>query len=275
MLGTGSPFTTPYIVNTTTFYVDDTYHTPGTAYTTGLVDNTGSGSYTNVEQSLIFDVYKTMVLESVKVYADVAGTRSIELLSGNGSSLQSMTVNVTVGMNVVPLNFTITPGNGYELTRHLISGSGSLFRNNGTTTIYPITVPGVMSIIGNTAGNQYYYFCYDWHIHELDVDCTGPRASADAVVLTTGIAEAAASISLNVYPNPAHDNVAVLFKIPGATKANVEFVDALGKVQFRQDLNSANGNFAETYYLDQLAKGVYTLHISSNHKNYYHKLVIQ
>jgi hypothetical protein len=276
LLGTGSPFTTPYITTTTPFYVDDTHHTPGTAYTTGLVDNTqASGTYSNTEQSLIFDVYKTMVLESVKVYADVAGQRSIELLSGNGSSLQSLTVNVSVGMNVVPLNFTITPGNGYQLTRHLINGTGTLYRNSGTATIYPMTVPGVMSIIGNTAGNQYYYFCYDWHIHELDVDCTGPRAAADAVVLTTGIAEAAASISLSVYPNPAHNSVAVLFKIPGVTKANVEFVDALGKVHFRQDLNSFNGNFAETYYLDQLAKGVYIIHISSNSKNYYRKLVIE
>src|SRR5262249_47299928 len=50
LLGTGSPFTTPYIVSNTTYYVDDTHHTAGTAYITGLADNTGAGAYSNVEQ---------------------------------------------------------------------------------------------------------------------------------------------------------------------------------------------------------------------------------
>jgi len=89
------------------------------------------------------------------------------------------------------LNIPVTTTGDHIIILQCIRGDGrfdsaSIFRNNLITTsnTYPISIPGVMSITGNsvTPGAnqpwQFYYFFYDMRIRTLD--CTSDRVAVTA-----------------------------------------------------------------------------------------------
>jgi hypothetical protein len=275
VLGTGGSFTTPFINNTTTFYVEDLVTHPGLQFNLGPADNTvlGGGTSSNSNQALIFDCHNAFILHSVKVYAASAGTRTILLEDANGVTLQSAVVNVVAGANTVVLDFNVSPGTGYQLTRT----GGELFRNNAVTAgQYPFSVSNYCTITGSTAGAQYYYFFYDWDIRLPDAVCSSSRVPVTAVIESPNtIAEVAELRSLSVFPNPASGNVTVRFELNGIQSAAIGLIDAIGNVALSRVVTSSDSRFEETLDVTSLAKGVYSVHILSNNKNYYHKLVIQ
>lgn len=92
---------------------------------------------------------------------------------------------------VFRLDIPVTTPGDHILILQCISGDGrsdsaSIFRNNGITTpnTYPMSIPGVMSITGNsvTPGTnqpwQFYYFFYDMKISTLD--CPSARVAVTA-----------------------------------------------------------------------------------------------
>ncbi len=158
-IGTGSSFNTPSISNSTTYYVEDAVLSAN--YSVGPSDNTfGGGGNFQGDQHLIFDAFVGFTLQTVKVYAEGAGNRTIQLRDGNGNVLQSTTVNIPNGEQTVTLNFNIAPGLNYQLGT---TNDPDLFRNNDSPN-YPYTIPSVVSITNSSAGADYYYFFYDWQI---------------------------------------------------------------------------------------------------------------
>lgn len=274
-LGTGNSFTTPFINTTTSFYVQDEVIYPGQQFQVGPVDNTvlGGGTSSTSSQALIFDCINPFTLHAVTVYATTPGTRTIILQDANGITLQSAVVTVVAGANTLVLDFPVTPGTGYQLTRT----GGELFRNNALTTNgYPFTIPGFCSITGSTAGNAYYYFFYNWDVRLPDNSCTSTRVPVQAVVESpNNFADISSVQSLRVYPNPARDMFTVAFNLENGNEVQLELLDAIGNVVSHRDLKSGNTSYQETFYTGGLARGIYSVHLLSNNKNYYHKLVIQ
>lgn len=179
VLGTGSSFTTPAVTNTTTYYAEATTTTPGySGYSLPSANTIGTGSYLTSSQYQIFDVFQTLTLASVKVYASAATSTTVELRNSSGTLLNSQVASIPAGESRITLNWSIPAGTDYRLTR---AGTASLYRNNGGVT-YPYTLPNYLSIKNSSAGTQYYYFFYDWEISLPGQTCVSARVPATLTV---------------------------------------------------------------------------------------------
>src|SRR5207247_1167947 len=107
-----------------------------------------------------FDVYAPSTLETVKVFANTAGSRTIEMWNAAGTLVHTLTVNIPAGTSRVTLNFSLPVGTSFYLK---CSGTlVDLYRNSAGAT-FPYTIPGILSITGTDAVSQggtiyYYYF---------------------------------------------------------------------------------------------------------------------
>ncbi|PKP02023.1 MAG: hypothetical protein CVU11_13400 [Bacteroidetes bacterium HGW-Bacteroidetes-6] len=183
LVGTGSPWNTPFLSTTTTYYAGSDITTVGAAQHVGMTDNSGGGQYfttTTGYRYMIFDVSQDIRLESVKVYVNSAGSRTIYLQNNAGLTLDSAVVTVPTGQNpyLVTLNFDIAPGTGYRLG--VKTGStNNLYIASGPS--YPYSIPGVISITGNNQNQSWYYFFFDW-IVKTQSQCNSPRVATIAKV---------------------------------------------------------------------------------------------
>lgn len=182
LLGSGGDYT-EYISETTSFYVDETVSNE--LISVGPPDNTfGSGGYfgANDLRGLFFNAYSPFILESVRVYANSAGVRNIQILDGDGGAvIHSIDVDIPVGESVVVLNFPIDVYSGYymKITGALVD----LFRINDGSPTYPYEIPGMVALTGsNVAGSEldFYYYFFDWKIREAD--CISERTLVTATV---------------------------------------------------------------------------------------------
>ena len=186
LLSTSNPFVTPTITHTTTYYVADSIIAP--TYHAGPLTNTavGAGSYVSTTYGLNFNVLKAGTLQSVYLYAQAAGSITIQLSNSGGSVVSSTTVNVVAGGQRVTLNFPLIVSTGNLLA---YTGTPALYRNNAGA-VYPYAdADGIVSITGNNAGTvpAYYYFFYDWIVKEGD--CNSQTTAVTATVtagVTTG-----------------------------------------------------------------------------------------
>ena len=193
---TGNTFSTGAMLGTTTFYASSQVST-GSVFGAPADSSLGGGSvYTNnAPRTLIFDCNASCRLQSVKVYAQGAGSRTIFLDDNNGTTIYSVSVNLPDGESRVTLNFDIPPGNNYELG---CAGPPNLYRNF-TGASYPYDINGLISITGNNAGGgalNYYYFFYDWEI--ANPPCVSPRVPVTVTVTPGPQASFITSQNLNI-----------------------------------------------------------------------------
>ncbi|HBG71176.1 MAG: hypothetical protein A2W93_12460 [Bacteroidetes bacterium GWF2_43_63] len=197
-VGTGTTFNTPSISTTTTYYVASESVTIGAAQHTGMTDNTGGGQYftsTNAYRYMIFDVMQPIRLESVKVYVNTVGSRTIYLQNSAGTTLDSVVVNIPTAQNpyLVTLDFDIPVGTGYRLG--LKTGTG----NNlyiGSNPSYPYTIANTISITGNNQNQSYFYFFFDW-IVKTNETCSSARTAATATIYQQPVASFSAIVNGN------------------------------------------------------------------------------
>lgn len=216
---TGTSYTIPSLTGTQTFYVSE--EVPQPLQSVGPVDNTfGTGGYLNhPNQHLVFDANKAFVLESVKVYANGAGNRTIELRNSGGTVLQSTTINMANGMQVVTLNFNVPAGTNHQLGLSS-SSSSNLYRNNAGVA-FPYSIAGLASIKTSSAGNGFYYFFYDWKIREAP--CRSARVPVSAVLNSTPSTPNITEIAGVLYANVTASSYQWYLNgnpIPGATSSS-------------------------------------------------------
>lgn len=179
LLYTGSDFTTPFLGANTTYYVEN--NTGSSVHNVGPLDNSigGGGYYTNSSYHYLkFNANVPLKLNSVQVFCDQAGTRTIELTNSAGTVLQDTSIDIPSGPSRLTLNFDLPVANGLRLG---VDGQNHLWRNNQGGA-YPYSVPGIISITGNSANNgAYYYYFYDWEVEE--VGCSSARVPVEAKIL--------------------------------------------------------------------------------------------
>jgi hypothetical protein len=178
-LDSSSIFFTPLLDSTRVYYVRSTK--PLELPDAGPADNQfGGGSYftANTYHYLNFDARLPFRLKSVRVYANTAGNRNIQLRNDQGQVIRSKMVQIPQGDSRLELGFDVTPGEGFQLG--LAGGiSNNLFRNTSGAA-YPYEIPGVLSITGNSAGNPgFYYYFYDW---EISASCQSDAIPVTALV---------------------------------------------------------------------------------------------
>ncbi len=274
ILATGNLFNTPVINSTTTFYAEAVETHPGASFSTGLADSIvgGIGGYYNGDQSMIFDCYNTFILHSVVIYSPIAQNIVVELRKSS-TLLQAVTVPVVAGQNTAVIDMLIQPGNDYYLTR---GGTAELYRNNpaNINVGFPFDIANFCSIKTTTAGDEYYYFFYDWKIKLPDHNCVSPRVPVEAVVLNpTSASDVEFLKSISVYPNPAKNALTVSFKSTD-NDCEIQLINSLGQISMRKKIAAGSVTVKETMDISQLSRGVYNVHILSSGKNYYHKVVI-
>ncbi len=178
LLATNDSLLTPIINNTSKFYVaassGSTAH-----FAVGPMDITigANGNFTNATvQYLEFDALSTFTLDSVSIYPNGPGNVEFRLLSNTGAVLQTRTVAVTTTqvMTRIPVGFVITPGTAYRLDGGPATTTGGLWRNTAGG-VYPYSIPGIVTITGNSFSTTAYYYYYNWRVTGGSETCPSVR----------------------------------------------------------------------------------------------------
>ena len=191
VLASTSSFTTPLLTAaSTTYYAEEAQI--GSQFSTAKSAPTNPDGDYWTNWGIVFNASNLVKLNEVSIYATSTSSSNvtIRLLDNTGvqvAGTSNVVVNPTDGdgttATVVPLNFTIPPGNGYRL----VVSSGMTFSNQmvqETTGInYPYTNNSISIVAGAqgltaTTSTGYYWF-YDLKVSEV---CTGTRVPVTATL---------------------------------------------------------------------------------------------
>ncbi len=269
LLGSGNNYTTPVITGTQTYYVDESFPN-GTQDNVGAGDNTmGAGAMftANDIRGLYFDVAKPVVLNSVQVYCNSAGMRTIEIIDGNGNWVTDTTLNINANastLQTVTINRTIYPGTNYFIK---FRGLVDCYRNTAGAT-YPYTsATGDVTITNSNAGTPgYYYFFYNWAFTEIVCQTSRTAVTVTDTCNANGITDLFSSNYIDVYPNPNNGEFNVAFHIDNTDNYAVKVTNAIGQTVYEEKLDNFSGTYSKKMSLAALRKGVYMLSVS-NSKN--------
>ncbi|MCB0705472.1 MAG: VCBS repeat-containing protein [Saprospiraceae bacterium] len=271
-IATGTSFETPPLNETTTYYVESHVLFPGEIQNGGKEDFTGNGGLPSSGGSSFFNTWETFTILSVEVMVPAnapAGNRTVQLVDENEQVLAEQTFDLAVGTHVLELNFDVPVGNGLSL-RCL---EHNLFRNSGGVT-YPYPIGEVGEITTSTFGDSYYYYFYNWKIQKEDITCVSDRV--EVTVTVTGTEEIEAYGSLSLYPNPASDNVQVVFDAKAALSANIRLLDVLGRELMLQEIDRLviGSNVIELSVKD-LPAGMYQVQFQIDGQTATRKLIVE
>ena len=259
-LATTNAFTTPALFNTTSFWCADRNLTGGETYYGGAVDQTTFGEISNSTYHLLFNATEDMVILSVKVYAEEAGTRGIEVVDmGDGSTIAEGTFDIPAGENRVDINFSVPAGGPYGI-RFSTEDPGCWRDEIGSNPAYPFDLGGLGSITGTTVqgGNtlEYYYFFYDWEVQRPLTSCESIRTEVIVEVAAQGINDGTVA-GFSVYPVPTSTLLNIEFGTL-AGEVDMDLVDVTGRIVSSQH-RTVKGN--GTLDVSDLARGEYTLRV--------------
>lgn len=212
-VGTGNVFVTPVVSMTTTYYAQNTLGYPGENVRVGMPGFVGGTMYNGPQFNggLIFDVFDACTLDSIMVYTEFEGPRTFEIHDAIGTVLQSRTLQVDSGMQVVPVDFRLEPGVDLLLTTNTDSNmaefnrAGPYLARSDEAVLYPYTIDNVISIKDTPLGQQYYYYFFDWHITTDSSFCVGDRLPVSVVIDTSTAVSYANRQDLRLFPNPVSD----------------------------------------------------------------------
>ena len=133
---------------------------------------------------LVFDVFHTVLFESVEVYSEEGGFHTLEIADNLGTVVATATQNLTAGQNVFDLGVTLEAGEGYQIR----SGNEAPFLwrdDNGADVNFPYDLGSLASITGTTIEGEneftYYYFYYNWIMSSAD-PCLSERTEFTVIV---------------------------------------------------------------------------------------------
>lgn len=268
-IGTGTTFTTPYNAVTTTYWVEDVATHGGVEGNGGADAPSATGQYHNSANFWnLFDAHEDIYIESVRVFAGVAGNRTIRLVNNLGEILEELIANIPAGESVLELNFFVPEGTDYGLRTS--TADNQLWRDKNvdvdTPYDYPYEMNGLATITGtNVQGedsDNYYYFFYDWNVKTVSYECPSDRVEVQVVVL--GIEELIGVNSLSIFPNPSSDILNINFELAASNKVGIQLIDALGRVVETAQINANSGMNSWNFNVSNLAAGVYNLEFTMN-----------
>jgi len=281
---TGNIFTTPPLDENVTYWVSNTkiYDQPNQF--TGMTNFQGATQIgdVNFNGAIIFDCFSPIRLAKVKVYANTAGERKIDLWDDQGLVIQSKTVNIPSGTTVISLDFEIPAGTDFTLTtdenvnfQNLGSFGPRLYRSIENVN-YPYEIPGFLSIKKSNFGDIRYFYFFDWEVDFYGYECTSDRAPVTAVVdSTSSTGQPEWASRLRLFPNPTSDFLTVEIGEFAGGEMSVFVKNIQGAVLQTQILNALPGQLRFQQNLASLPKGVYWLELATQQGIVRRKLVVQ
>jgi len=209
ILNVGSTYVTDPILESTMLYVyQEEVVIEGIQGNVGEEEHVCGGTpycdYSGGEYNsyLLFDCLSPFSLNSVKVYANNAGQRTIELRSSDGVVLNSVVAFVPESENdgyVINLNWNIELGYGYQIGTNTEMNLDNFGENNpgfkrttagqegAVLTNYPYQFEDVVEITSSEYGPEYYYYFYDWNISTPDQTCISESVPVQITIHQTGL----------------------------------------------------------------------------------------
>jgi PKD repeat protein len=275
LLTTGNTYS-PFVSSTTTFYVDEDFPGGGSPDVCGETDNSiGAGAFftANDIRGDYFDVLQPVTLNSVQVYANTAGNRTIEIIDPvTGDTYIDTTLFIPANPNVlqtVPLNFRIYPGTGYFIK---CRGYVDLWRNSAGAT-FPY-LSSAVNITGTNAGDAgYYYFFYNWDYTTFV--CNTARTAITATdTCALGFNELNGISGLSVYPNPNNGKFTLEFNSDVKDNYSIKITNAVGQLVHEEKLEGFVSQYSKSIDVTAYGKGMYMLSITNSRKETLRKVLV-
>ena len=186
----GVDFNAGWVDTTTTFYAEAVVEYDLVAATAGPAVQSDGGYLGNETYWLNFDVHHDLILDSVLVFANAAGTIAVGLIDAEDALLEQASFSVPEGPSYIHLDFTVLEGQGYGLRTY--DNEVSLWRDGvGAPLAFPYAAEDVLTITSNNLNNpvnstKYYYYFYDWHVRTVSTVCTSERMGVEVIALING-----------------------------------------------------------------------------------------
>lgn len=78
--------------------------------------------------------------------------------------------------------------------------------------------------------------------------------------------------SINVYPNPATQNITMLLNLPETEQVEISVINLLGEVVYSENVQGQRGLFQKQISLSTLPNATYILRATTKDKVYYNKI---
>ena len=271
-IATGNTYDTPVVNDTYSVWVEANTMYEGQEQEGGMTvsDYILNGGVPSTGAYTYFDAFEPFTIERVELNVPQAagdGVRTVQLFDANGVMLQETSFDLTVGTHVVDLNFEVPVGTGMSLR----CPENNLFRSNAGVS-YPYAIGTVGEMTDSFYGGTYYYYFYNWEIRTQEWMC--PSERIEVVVNVVGVEEIEALNSLNVYPNPAVDQLNVQLDLNSNVALIVELSDITGRTVFTKQ-NTANGVQNIQIPVQQLAAGMYNLEVTIDGQRLSRKVIVK
>nr|HMT30888.1 PKD domain-containing protein [Bacteroidia bacterium] len=274
LLATGSSYS-PFINNTTTYYVDEEFATGLTDFTGAFDNNIGAGAFftANDIRGNYFDVLNPVILNSVDVFTGSAGNRTIEILDSQGNTVIDTTIFMAASGTTaltVNLNFPLYPGTNYFIK---CRGNVDLYRNS-SGAVYPYTSSSVNITNSNAGSPGYYYFFYNWVYSEITCNTGRTACAAVDTCSTVGLNEMSDANLLEISPNPSNGIFNIKFDAASSESCVLKVINSIGQVVYTEELKNLKGVTSRKIDLTSLSSGNYMLNLSGKDFNVNKKLLL-
>ena len=267
IVGTGNTYTTPATTGDKTYYADEAFTSTATDVV-GADDNTmGAGAMFSASdiRGLYFDVLEPVIINSVQVYCNSAGPRTIEIVDSKGNVVTDTTVTLTANasaLQTVTINRTLYPGTDYMMK---FRGSVDCYRNSAGAA-FPYTSSAINITNSNAGSPGYYYFFYNWNYTKIVCNTARTPVTALDTCSPTGVTALTEEYHVNVFPNPSTGEFTASLSFKNSDNYSIKITNQLGQIVYEEKLNNFVGNYSKKINLSSFGKGVYMLRVS-NSKN--------
>ncbi|MCA1764326.1 MAG: PKD domain-containing protein, partial [Flavobacteriales bacterium] len=145
---------------------------------------TGGNHATEFTGTVDFETFQPLILQSALVVSGAIGPRTISLYEGasaTGDVLEQVTVDIDfTGEGTIQLGFEIDLPGTYSIGLN----QANLYRNDSGAN-YPYTEEDVFSIIGSSAGPEFYYYFYNLEV--VSPDCSSEPTEIVAEVVGSAL----------------------------------------------------------------------------------------
>ena len=288
ILSESNEFITENLYENTTFYVmnEDVLVEAPNELSTGATDHEGESNYSGdvYNGGLLFNATSTFTLNSVKVYTEYAGERTIELHNDNGDIINSSIIYIPdTGENgeIIELNWEIIAGNNYIITTNFDMNNENFGDNNPmlrrTTDDlpnFPYTIEDIVEISegmyddgdGPGFSTSYYYYFYDWKINnEWGIggnSCFSNPVEVNVLIDNSTEITENNSPNLSIFPNPAYDNLNIISHI-NLNQMQGNIYDHLGQKVADIDIKNIQSGNKLTINTSKFSSGLYFISFSN------------